>query len=144
MFRMIVVISVRNLAQIKLRKQHKNKGLNESDKDAQRHQENRNDPMSDCRIKAGDCMSNLFIGKHVSEKTNTERKRADEVTNQLNRKNQRTNPPDWPPKMFEVSEESILLNADPVVIKKRRETECKGDTDGGGWRHEQREHAHQI
>ncbi len=63
-----------------------------------------NYPVGDWRIKPGDGVRHFFIGKHVAEKTNAERKRTNEVTDQLDRENQRRRSTRLVQQMFEMSE----------------------------------------
>src|SRR6185295_7616791 len=113
---------MRHFTDIKLRQQYENKCLNQRDKHAQRHQRDRREPRRG-RSKARQRFQHLLVRKQVAEKTNAERKRTDQITDQLDRKDQRRNPPDWAGKMFQMTEESILLDADEVVVKKRAQAE---------------------
>ena len=85
---MLLMRRMRNFAQVKLRKKNKNKGLNEGNKDAQRHKQYWNQPVGNVRIETGNCVGHFFVGKHVAEETYSQGKRTDEVADQLNGKNQ--------------------------------------------------------
>src|SRR5882762_11515038 len=98
-----VMRRMRNLAQIQLRKENKNERLNQSDKETQRHQEDGHHPVSDSRSQMRDRIHHLFVGKHVAEKTNAERKRPDEVADKFNRKDQPRDPPDGSGKVFQMT-----------------------------------------
>src|ERR1051325_11458653 len=70
---MEIMRRMRHLTQVQLREQYENKGLNQSNKDTQRHEQDRRKPRPR-RRKAGDRFQNLFVRKQVSEKTNADRK----------------------------------------------------------------------
>src|SRR5882762_5266047 len=99
---------MRNLAQIQLGKQNKNECLNQSDKQTQRHQRYRDHPVSYSRSQMRDRIHHLFVGKHVAEKTNAERKRPDEVADKFNRKDQPRDPPNGTREVLQVAEQAVL------------------------------------
>src|SRR6267142_5342211 len=98
---------MRDLAQIQLRKENKDECLNQSDKETQRHQCDGDQPVSYSRSQMRDRIHHLFVGKHVAEKTNAERKRPDEVADELNRKDQPRDPPDGSGKVFQVQQKTF-------------------------------------
>src|SRR6267142_14867 len=107
---------MRDLAQIQLRKENKDECLNQSDKETQRHQRYRDHPVSYSRSQMRDRIHHLFVGKHVAEKTNAERKGTNQITDNLKRKDQPRNPPDGTGKVLQMAEQAVLFNTDVVVI----------------------------
>src|SRR5437016_9785515 len=114
MLSVTIMRRMRNLAQIQLRKKNKDECLNQSDKETERHQEDGHHPVRDSRSQMRDRIHHLFVGKHVAEKTNAERKRTNQITDNLNRKDQPRNPPDGTREVLQVAEQAILLDADVV------------------------------
>src|SRR5215208_4657079 len=142
-FGMRVVRRVRHFTQIELREQYENKCLYQCHEDTQRHQQDRRKP-GVRRRKARQRLQHFFVRKQVSEKTNAERKRPDKITDQLNRKDQRRNPPDRTGEVFQVPEQTVLTDADVVVVKKRTQAERERHTRGRSRTHKQWEESHQI
>src|SRR5215813_4912305 len=134
---------MRHLTDVQLREQDKNKCLNEGDENAQRHEQDWRKPRVWGR-QLRERVHDLLIGKHVSEETDTERERSNKITNQLNRENQPGDPPDRATKMFQMADQTVFTDADIVVIKKRTETECEGNTGCRSGRQEQGEQSHQV
>src|SRR5690348_7813042 len=84
---------MRHFADVKLREQYENKCLNECHEDAERHQQDWRKPRLPW-MKARQCFQHLFIREQVTEQTDAKRKRANQVTDQLDGKDQRCDPPD--------------------------------------------------
>src|SRR5690242_5309557 len=115
---MRLVRRMRHFADVQLRQQYKNESLNQSHEHAQRHQQNRRGP-GPRRRESGERFQHLLVRKQVAEQTDAERERTNQVTDQLDRKDQRRDPPDGTSEMFEMTEETVLIDADVVVVKKR-------------------------
>src|SRR5688572_11458023 len=140
----VLMCRMRHLAQVKLREQNKHKRLDQGHKDAQPHQGKRYKPLRKRWGQVRYRLQHLLVRKQVSEKTNTKREGTNEITDQLDRKDQRRDPPDGASEVFQVSEETVLTDADVVVVKKRTQPECERDTRRRRGTHEQRKQSHQI
>ena len=86
----------------------------------------------------------LLVGQHVGEETNAKRERPDHVTDEFDQKDQRRNPPNRPGEVLQVPENSVFFDTDIVVVKKRRDAECKRHAGRRSRRDEQREESHQV
>src|ERR1051326_6804273 len=114
---MRLVRRMRHFTDVQLRQQYENKSLNQCHEHAQRHQQNRRGPCPRWS-ESGDGFHHLLVGEQVAEKTNAERKRTNQVTDQLDREDQPTDPPDRTSQMFQVTKESVSLI--PIVVVKER------------------------
>src|ERR1043165_1363810 len=138
---MRLVRRVRHFADVQLRQQYENERLNQSHEHAQRHQQNRRGP-GPRRRESGERFQYLLVGKQVTEETNAERERTNQITNQLDREDQRRDPPNGTSKVGQVTTDSILFDTDVVVVKKRSETERERNARCRSRTHEERKESH--
>src|SRR5439155_19477752 len=110
---------MRNLAQIQLREKDENERLDKSHEQTQWHQQYRHQPIGYSGSQMCNRIHHLLVSKHVAEETNAQRKRTNEVTDELDRKDEWRNPPDWTGEVLQMSEQSVLFDADVVVINER-------------------------
>src|SRR6185369_4769228 len=107
---MLIMRRMRNLADVDHRQQSKHQRLHESNESAEKRQ----GKLSKRRIKVRDFVEDLFVSEHVREKSNSESERANQITDQLNAKNQRSyNDRDedgqlWSGKMAEIFQNAVL------------------------------------
>src|SRR5688572_1470437 len=145
----VLIMWMRDLADVQLRKQHEHKSLNECDEQTKRQQQHQNQDVRQDEIRVRrkqmrERLHHFLVRKDVRKQTNAERERANQVTDQLNRENQWRDPPDRSGQVLQVTEHAVLFNTDVVVIKKRRQSEGKRDAGRRCRTHEQREKSHQV
>ena len=141
---------MRNFADIDRRKQRENERLNDADKDRERQQNDRHQNLGERREKSRNDRRYLFICEHIREQTQTKRHRPDHITEQLDHKDQRRHKDRQQQRQFrtrkmaEVFDQTVLGNADVVIVNERCNGQRERNVNGCGRRHEHREQAHQV
>ena len=85
----VIVRRMRYLTDIDHRQQGEHNCLDQRHKDAQQRKHQRNNELRIRRSQIRDLCKDLLVGKHVCEKSNTKRERPDQITDQLDTKDQR-------------------------------------------------------
>src|SRR5881394_1182976 len=119
---MRIMRRMRNLADVQLRKQYENEGLNERHEQTQRHQQYGHNPIRFSRRQVRNGVEHLLVREHVRKQTNAQREWPNQVADQFNDKDERRNPPNRPRKVLQVSKDSVFFYPDVVVIKERSQT----------------------
>src|SRR5919107_1555347 len=111
----MLLVVVRDLADVDDREQHEDEGLHERDEDAEGHDERGQDPAHE----AEDGAENLLVAEEVAEQAYAERERAHEVADQLDGEHQDGEPRYRPREVPQVSAEPVLPDAYRVVVDER-------------------------
>src|SRR5580692_10524210 len=117
------------LGQVDQGQEHENVGLDQGDSEVQAEEDDWNSQ----RHHGEEDQGQQVAGKHVRVKTDGERHDAGEVRDDLDGKEQRSDPPDGPGKVLDVSPETLGADAVPVVVEEGQQGDAEGhDGVGGG------------